>query len=72
MTLDEAIRRVEALIGTRIEWAALERFLPAGDDPDYRRSALASTFLAALELARQGKVELAQTHAFAPLMIRPA
>jgi segregation and condensation protein A len=72
MTLDEAIRRVESLIGRRIDWAALERFLPADGDPDYRRSALASTFLAALELARQGKVELAQTHAFAPLMIRSA
>ena len=72
MTLDEAIRRVEALIGRRIDWAALEQFLPPGGDADYRRSALASSFLAALELAKQGKVELAQTHAFAPLMIRAA
>ena len=70
MTLDEAIRRVEALIGRRIDWAALDAFLPEGGDAAYRRSALASSFLAALELARQGKVELAQAAAFAPLMIR--
>jgi segregation and condensation protein A len=72
MTLDQAIRRVEALIGRRIDWTALEQLLPPLDDADYRRSALASSFLAALELARQGKVELAQSHAFAPLMIRAA
>lgn len=72
MSLDEAIRRVEALIGRRIDWAALEAFLPEGGDADYRRSALASSFLAALELAKQGKVELAQEAAFAPLMIRRA
>ncbi len=72
MTLDEAIRRVEALIGGRIEWTALEQFMPVGGDADYRRSALASSFLAALELAKQGKVELAQAGAFAPLMIRRA
>ncbi len=72
MQLDEAIRRIESLIGRKIDWAALERFLPDGGDADYRRSALASSFLAALELAKQGRVELAQTHAFAPLMIRAA
>ncbi|TVV72645.1 segregation and condensation protein A [Sphingomonas solaris] len=70
MSLEEAIRRVEALIGREIDWAALETFLPDAPDPDYRRSALASSFLAALELARQGKVALTQDAAFAPLMIR--
>ncbi|WP_156679902.1 segregation and condensation protein A [Sphingomonas profundi] len=72
MSLDEAIRRVEALIGRRVDWSALEAFLPAGGDADYRRSALASSFLAALELAKQGRVELAQAAPFAPLMLRRA
>jgi len=35
-----------------------------------RRSALASSFVAALELARQGKVALRQEQAFAPLYLR--
>jgi segregation and condensation protein A len=33
---------------------------------------LASSFVAMLELARLGKVELAQEEAFAPLMVRRA
>jgi len=70
MSLDQAIRRIERLIGSRIDWAALETFLPVSPDPEYRRSALASSFVAALELARQGKVALRQDAAFAPLMIR--
>ena len=58
MTLDEAIHRLEAMLGARIEWTALEAFLPETQDPEYRRSALASSFVATLELARLGKVEL--------------
>ena len=46
--------------------------LPPGASGDYRRSALASSFLAALELARQGRVALQQEEAFAPLMLRSA
>lgn len=72
MSLEAAIRRIAELVGTRIAWAQIESFLPDAPDADYRRSALASSFLAALELARQGRVELAQDAPFAPLMIRAA
>ena len=72
MTLETAIERVAALVGTRIEWSRIESFLPAGTDPGYRRSALASSFVAALELARQGRVELRQDGAFAPLYLKAA
>ena len=70
MTLDAAIARVSALVGSAVEWAAIERFLPDGADGAFRRSALASSFLAALELARQGRVELRQQSPFAPLYLR--
>lgn len=70
MTLDAAIERVAALVGSAIEWQAIERFLPAGATGAFRRSALASSFLAALELARQGRVELSQGAPFAPLYLR--
>jgi segregation and condensation protein A len=70
MTLDEAIERVSRLIGVAIEWTRLERFLPETSDPALRRSAMASSFVAALELARQGRVELDQQETFAPLMLR--
>jgi segregation and condensation protein A len=72
MTLDEAIHRLERMIGARLEWAALESFLPDTQDPEFRRSALASSFVAALELARLGKVEIEQDGNFTPLYVRAA
>ena len=72
MTLDEAIDLVERMIGRRLDWASLESFLPEGLDPDHYRSAVASSFVAALELARQGKLQLAQDQAFSPLMVKAA
>ncbi len=70
MTLDEAIERVSRLIGAALDWTSLARFLPETGDPALRRSALASSFVATLELARQGRVEIDQSTTFAPLMLR--
>ena len=72
MGLEEAIERVARMIGARFEWIDLRDFLPATGDPAYRRSALASSFVAALELARRGLVEIAQDEPFAPLKLRSA
>src|SRR4051794_28157481 len=72
MTLDEALHRVERMIGTRHEWTRLESFLPATEDGEYRKSALASSFVAALELARLGKIQLDQKAPFEPLWVRAA
>ena len=72
MTLDQAIERVSHMLGFAIDWADLESFLPPGAAGDYRRSALASSFVAVLELARQGRLSLMQEQAFAPLMLRGA
>jgi segregation and condensation protein A len=72
MTLEDAIQRVSALIGRIIDWTTLEAFLPMTADPQYRKSALASSFVAALELARQGRLELEQQEPFAELLVRRA
>ncbi|MGQ0590170.1 MAG: segregation and condensation protein A [Sphingosinicella sp.] len=72
MTLDEAIHRLGRMIGARLEWTALEAFLPETQDPEFRRSALASSFVATLELARLGRVEIEQAEIFAPLYVRAA
>jgi segregation and condensation protein A len=72
MTLDEALTRVERMLGARIEWTRLESFLPDTQDGEYRKSALASSFVAALELAKRGRVELTQAGPFAPLFVRGA
>lgn len=70
MTLEEAIARVARMVGVAIDWVDIRAFLPISDDPAFRRSALASTFVATLELARMGKIVLRQEAAFAPLMAR--
>ena len=72
MTLDEALQLVARMIGQKLEWASLESFLPEGLDPALYRSAKASSFVAALELARQGRLQFEQTAAFAPLMVKAA
>ena len=72
MTLDDAIVRVSRLIGAHIDWTELEAFLPSSGDAAFLKSALASSFVAALELARQGRLEIAQDEAFAPLKVRAA
>lgn len=72
MTLEEAIERVGQMIGRALDWTVLESFLPATQDPQFRRSCLASSFLAMLELARRGRLEFAQDAAFAPIKLRAA
>nr|WP_298929984.1 ScpA family protein [uncultured Erythrobacter sp.] len=70
MTLDSALDRVSAMLGVTLEWMEIRDFLPAHANPELRKSALASSFVAALELARLGKAEIAQDEAFSPLRIR--
>lgn len=70
MTLDSALSRVSAMLGVTLDWMELREFLPPHADPRLRRSALASSFVAALELARMGKAEMAQDKVFGPLRLR--
>ena len=70
MTLESALERVSSMLGVTLDWMRLEEFLPPHAEPRLRRSALASSFVAALELARLGKAELAQDDAFGPLRLR--
>jgi segregation and condensation protein A len=69
-TLEEALQRLSTLIGTALDWTELAKFLPASEDPQLTRSTTASSFVAALELARTGQAELSQADAFGPLMLR--
>lgn len=65
------MERLRSLIGDVPDWATLESFL----EPEFRvgkttRSAIASTLVASLELARQGTLELLQSNAFGPIYFR--
>jgi segregation and condensation protein A len=70
MTLEEALERVSRMIGAMVDWTSLETFLPRDAEPALRKSALASSFSAMLELAKRGTLELQQDHSFAPLMVK--
>ena len=72
--LEMARKKLEQALARLEEWCAIEGVTPAssesGPDAPPPESYLASTFGAALELAREGKMELRQAEAFAPLFVR--
>lgn len=70
MTLDSALERVSSMLGVTLEWVDLHDFLPPHAEPALRKSALASSFVAALELARVGKAELSQDECFGTMKLR--
>jgi segregation and condensation protein A len=72
-SMDDALRRIGEMLGQVLDWTVLRNFLPDGlDTPLQRRAAIAATFAASLELARNGRVELRQEGNFAPIYLRRA
>lgn len=71
-TMEQALDRLRGLLGYAGDWVTLMSFLPDDwqGDPMRRRSATAAHFAAALELAKQGAVQISQTETFAPLRLR--
>lgn len=71
--MEDALRRLGQSLGTALDWVQLEAFLPPGwREPRLARSAVASTFAATLELARDGVVSLRQSEPFGPIELRRA
>ncbi|MGE0740850.1 MAG: ScpA family protein [Hyphomonadaceae bacterium] len=71
--LETARKRLEQALAKLEEWRAIDAITPpseSGPDAPPPESYLASTFGAALELARESKLELRQAEAFAPLFVR--
>jgi segregation and condensation protein A len=71
-SIKEARQRLETLIGEwTSEWVQLEKYLEQYlANPDIARTAVASSFGAALEMAREGLVEISQAEPFAPIYMR--
>jgi segregation and condensation protein A len=70
-SIDDAIRRLRSLLGRMPDWATLTSFLPPGLLPGLnRRSAIASTLAASLELAKSGNVVLRQDRPFGPIYVK--
>ena len=71
LLIEEARDRLERMLGKIPEWNTLSKLLPFDwSGGDRRRSALASTLLACLELARDGKVEIRQLKAFDEVYVK--
>ena len=70
MTLESAIDRVSAMLGVTLDWMDLHDFLPPHAESQLRKSALASSFVATLELARMGKAEIEQEEIYGAMRIR--
>ncbi len=70
-SLKDARAELERLLGISCDWAPLDQmlaeFLVA---PELRKTALASSFTATLEMTREGALEIRQAKLFAPLLIR--
>jgi len=70
-SLSEARKTLERMIGEITEWSVLDEYLIAYMvDPSHAATVRASSFAAALELVREGRIELHQQAAFAPLYVR--
>lgn len=70
-SVEQALERLRAMLGVSTAWSSLADFYPAGPREELgRRSVTASTFLAALELVRDGVFEIRQDSPFAPIYLR--
>ncbi len=70
-SMDDALKRLAPFVGHLADWRELTSFLPPEVRGElFRRSALAATFAATLELVRDGRIELRQDRAFGPIYLR--
>jgi len=68
---EDAIQRMAGLVRNFPDWELLEKFLPIELRGDIiSRSAIASTFVAALQMAKEGKMQIRQSSAFKPIFVR--
>ncbi len=72
-SVQDALRRLGAMLGNLPDWISLDQFLPEGlASALERRAALSATLLAGLEMARGGGADLRQDTPFGPILLRPA
>ncbi len=70
-SLTEAREALERLVGQTMDWSPLDQYLVAYlTDPATTATVLASSFAAALEMIREGRLEAHQQGAFSPLYLR--
>ena len=69
--MEEALVRLQRMVGTAFEWTKLESFLPPElSKGKNARSGVAGTIAAAMELVREGVLEVQQLAPFGPVFIK--
>ncbi len=69
--VDEALERLRLMIGKIPDWQSMIDYLPKGlHNAVLARSAVASTFVASLELVKEGLIDLRQDKHFGPIFLR--
>lgn len=72
-TIKDARQAIERLIGAMDTWGRFDEFLAEYlAEPETRNTVRASSFTATLELIREGRLEVRQEGAFAPIFMRRA
>jgi len=70
-TVEDALARLRRLLGATPDWQNLWTLLPEDLQGSLlTRSAVASTFAASLEMAKEGKVAIRQTDIFGPIFLQ--
>ncbi len=70
-SIDESLTRLRKMLGIMPDWTVLFRFLPDKfEEPLEARSAVASMFVAMLEMVKAGELEYRQDGMFAPIYLR--
>ncbi len=70
-SIQDASARLDAILGASLGWAPIDELIMQFlEDPQMKRTVLASSLSASLELTREGLAELRQKKAFAPLYVR--
>ena len=71
LAMEEALERMRGLLGSWHEWRELASFIPKEwrDSPEKFKSAIAANFAAALQLVKEGALEIEQKETFGNIML---
>lgn len=72
VAIEDARHRIESMLGKIPDWSSLELLVPSfqSSDGKGRKTALASTFAATLELVKDGFLDLRQMGQFGPIFVK--